>query len=98
MIYYYDYIQDCANAKKHPPYDYCLQNQIFLWKANNYRCYSMDKGKHDASARLCKNCASPRKFGEALPCPLHGKSFMSYCKSDDEAKEFQLAAIIKQEV
>ena len=91
-------IQDCANAAIHPTH--CLQNNIFLWKANNYKCYSTREGEHDQSAKgwLCKNCASPRKFGEGLPCPLHGKPFMSYFEGDDEAEEFQLLPILIQGV
>ena len=93
-------LQDCANAAIHPTH--CLQNNIFLWKANNYKCYSTREDEHDQSARgwLCKNCASPRKFGEGLPCPLqcYGKSCMSYFKDDDKAEEFKLLSVCMQGV
>ena len=88
-------IQDCANAATHP--SHCLQNHIFLWKANNYSCYRGREDEHDKNVWLCKNCASPRKFGEGLPCPRHGPGVgNSYYEDDDEAEEFKLQAVFMQ--
>ena len=70
---------------------HCLKTSIFLWKANNYKCYKQSVEEHDRKVWLCKCCASPRKMGEGLFCPLHYGTGHSKLTDDyDEDDKFIL--------
>ena len=52
----------------------CLQINIFLWQLNNYPCYKVERNVQEHKNKniwLCKYCATPKKRGSQLYCPIH---------------------------
>jgi ribosomal protein L37AE/L43A len=89
-------VQACANSGKRRQRPDCLQNDVFLWKANNYQCYNISeetKKKHNSSkVWLCINCASPKERGKKIPCPKHS-DFLVYDARESETKGIKLEPV-----
>lgn len=85
------HMQNCANSNKTPRHPKCLREKVFLWKANNYGCYTGNQVQHDCSeAWLCRECASPKTFGKLSSCPIHPNVFCSRYKLE---KKFELEPV-----
>ena len=99
-------IQNCAiayNAKRGAPERLipsgCLQTNIFLWKPNNYPCYTVPRNvkKHeDENIWFCKYCATPKKRGYQLECPRHVGSGYDYSIENQSPKPKNPEPVLKK--